>query len=134
MDEEITKKKDAVFRGKTLEELQKMDIREFAKYLKSRQKRFVLRQFQDIEKFVERAKKKAAKNRPVKTHLRDLIVSPGLVGTKVSIHNGKMFTPVDVTMEMLGHKLGEFAPTRARIKHGKAGVGATKGTKSKAKK
>jgi small subunit ribosomal protein S19 len=130
---EITKKQ-FTFRGKTVEELQTLDVREFAKYLTSRQRRFTLRQFQEIEKFIVRAKAKIAKNRPIKTHLRALIISPQMVGMKIQIYNGQKFIPVEVTGEMLGHKFGEFAPTRARIKHGKAGVGATKGSKAKSKK
>ena len=133
MDEEI-RKKQFTFRGKTIEELKKIDVREFSKYLKSRTRRFVLRRFQEIEKFVERANKKIAKNKPIKTHRRDLVIVPDLVGMKISIYNGHNFVPIIVTEEMLGHKFGEFAPTRARIKHGKAGVGATKGTRSKSKK
>ena len=65
---EITKK-DFTFRGKTLEELQKLDVREFAKYVKSRQRRTILRQFQEIEKFIARAKTKIAKNKLVKTYI-----------------------------------------------------------------
>ena len=133
MDEEI-RKKQFTFRGKTIEELKKIDVREFSKYLKSRTRRFVLRRFQEIEKFVERANKKIAKNKPIKTHRRDLVIVPDLVGMKISIYNGHNFIPIIVTEEMLGHKFGEFAPTRARIKHGKAGVGATKGTRAKSKK
>ncbi|PIO08316.1 30S ribosomal protein S19 [Candidatus Pacearchaeota archaeon CG10_big_fil_rev_8_21_14_0_10_34_12] len=132
--EEETKKKQFTFRGKTLEELNAMDIREFAKHLKSRQRRFVLRRSQEIEKFTEKVRKKIEKNRPVKTHLRDILITSKLVGMKISVYDGKKFVPVEVVGEMIGHKLGEFAPTRARIKHGKAGVGATKGTKSKSKK
>jgi small subunit ribosomal protein S19 len=63
-----------------------------------------------------------------------LVIVPKLVGMKIQIYNGRDFVPVEITGEMLGHKLGEFAPTRARIKHTKAGVGATKGTKHKSKK
>ena len=133
MDEEI-RKKQFTFRGKTIEELKKIDVREFSKYLKSRTRRFVLRRFQEIEKFVERANKKIAKNKPIKTHRRDLVIVPDLVGMKISIYNGHNFIPIIVTEEMLGHKFGEFAPTRARIKQGKAGVGATKGTRAKSKK
>lgn len=127
-------KKQFTFRGKTTEELKKLDVREFSKYLNSKTKRFVLRQFQEIEEFVKRANKKTAKNKPIKTHRRDLIIVPRLIGMKISVYNGKTFVPIIVTEEMLGHKFGEFALTRARIKHGKAGVGATKGTKSKSKK
>lgn len=127
-------KKQFTFRGKTIEELKKLDVREFSKYLNSKTKRFVLRQFQVIEEFVKRAKKKAAKNKPIKTHRRDIIIVPGLIGMKINIYNGKTFVPVIVTEEMLGHKFGEFSLTRKKVGHGSAGVGATKGTKFKAKK
>jgi len=128
------RKKEFTYRGKPLEELKQLDIREFAKYLTSRQRRTVMRQFQKIEYFVNRAKGKHAKGKKIKTHQRDLIIVPEMVGMKIQIYNGQNFIPVDVVSEMLGHKFGEFAPTRAKIKHGSAGVGATKGSKSKSKK
>ncbi|RLG15666.1 30S ribosomal protein S19 [Candidatus Pacearchaeota archaeon] len=128
------KKKQFTFRGKTIEELKEMDVREFAKYLKSRARRTVLRQFHEIEKFINKAKKKEAKNKPIKTHQRDLVIVPEMIGMKIQVHNGKNFVSTEISNEMLGHRLGEFALTRARIKHGKAGIGATKGTKAKAKK
>jgi len=126
--------KDFTYRGKTLEELQALDVREFAKFLKSRSRRSVLRQFRDIEDFIARSKKKLEKKKPIKTHLRNIAVVPQMVGWKIGVHNGSGFIPVEVTGEMLGHRLGEFALTRNRVKHGSAGVGATKGTRSKAKK
>ncbi len=127
-------KKQFTFRGKSLEELKTLSVREFAKYVKSRQRRSILRQFQEIENFVNRAKKKIAKGKKVKTHKRSIVIVPEMVGMKIQIYNGQRFTPVEIIGEMLGHRLGEFALTRARIKHGKAGVGATKGTRAKSKK
>lgn len=131
---EKIEKKQFTFRGKTIDELKKLDVREFAKYLKSGQRRTLLRQFQEIEKFITRCKEKIAKNKSIKTHKRDLIIVPEMVGMKINIHNGKSFTSVEIQEEMLGHKFGEFALTRGKVKHGTAGVGATKGTKAQAKK
>ncbi len=128
------KKKEFTYRGKTIEELKKLDVREFAKYLRSRQRRNVLRQFQKIEDFVSKAKVKISRNKPVKTHHRDLVIVPGMVDMKIHVHDGRNFFGVNIIGEMLGHRLGEFALTRGRVKHGKSGVGATKGTKFKAKK
>ena len=128
------KKKEFKYRGKNIEELKKLDVREFAKLLRSRNRRTVLRQFQEIEKFVEKAKKKHEKGKKIRTHDRYLIIVPEMVGMKLQVYNGSQFITFDVVGEMLGHRLGEFAPTRARIKHTKAGVGATKGTKLKSKK
>ena len=128
------KKKEFMYRGKSLDELKTLDVREFAKYLKSRQRRAALRQFNEIEKFVARSAKKIARNKPVRTHSRDLVIVPKMVGMKLNIHTGRNFEPVEITGNMLGHRLGEFALTRAKVKHGSAGVGATKGSKFKAKK
>jgi len=129
-----THKKQITFRGKTLDELKTLSVREFAKYVKSSERRSILRQFQEIENFVNRAKKKIANGKKVKTHKRSLVIVPEMVDMKIQIYNGQNFIPLEITGEMLGHRFGEFALTRARIKHGKAGVGATKGTRAKAKK
>ena len=128
------KRKEFTYRGKTLDELKKLDVREFSKYIKSGLRRTVLRQFQNIEDFVSRAKNKINKNKPVKTHQRSLVIVPEMVGMKINVHDGRSFFPVIITGEMLGHRLGEFAITRSRVKHGKSGIGATKGSKFKAKK
>ena len=128
------KRKEFTYRGKSLEELKKLEVREFAKHLKSRARRTVLRQFQQIENFINRAKIKSNKNKPIRTHQRELIVVPEMVGMKISIHNGRNFEPTQITGEMLGHRFGEFAMTRNKVKHSKAGIGATKGSKFKSKK
>lgn len=129
-----TQKKQFKFRGKTIDELKTLNVREFAGLVNSRERRSVLRNFQEIEKFIDRAKKKIAKGKAVKTHERSLVIVPEMVGMKLQVYNGQKFIAFEITGEMLGHRFGEFAPTRARIKHGKAGVGATKGTKAKSKK
>ena len=131
--EEI-RKKQFTYRGKSIEELKKLDVREFAKYLRSRQRRTALRQFQKIEEFVNRSKKKDKRDKKIRTHQRDLIVVPEMVGMTIYVYDGRNFIPVNIIGEMLGHTFGEFAPTRKRVNHGSAGVGATKGTKFKAKK
>ncbi len=129
---EITKKQ-FTFRGKTLEELKAMDVREFAKLLKSRRRRSVLRQFQKIEEFINRAKEKLSKNKSIKTHQRNIVIVPQMIGMRINVHDGRNFVPVDIVGEMLGHILGEFALTRTKVKHGAAGIGATKGTKAQSK-
>ncbi len=128
------KRKEFTYRGKTLEELKKLDVREFSKYIKSGERRTALRQFQQIENFISRAKTKINKNKAVRTHERSLIIVPEMVGMKIDIHDGRNFIPINITGEMLGHRLGEFAMTRGKVKHSKAGIGATKGSKFKAKK
>ena len=48
----------------------------------------------------------------VKTYSRDSMISPEFVGQTIAVHNGRTFVPVFVTENMVGHKLGEFSPTR----------------------
>ncbi len=55
---------------------------------------------------------------PIKTWARDCDISPEMVGYTFSVHNGKLFIDVRVSEEMIGHKLGEFSPTRKFVKHG----------------
>ena len=119
-------RREKTYRGKNLEELKVLDTREFAKLLKARGRRALMRNFNVIENFVKRCEKKKAKTKAIKTHLRDLIIVPKLVGMTIHIYNGQKFVPVRIIEEMVGHRLGEFALTRKGVKHGAAGVGATK--------
>jgi len=54
----------------------------------------------------------------IKTWARDCTIVPEMIGYTFGVHNGKDFIPVKVTEEMVGHKLGEFAPTTKFIRHG----------------
>jgi small subunit ribosomal protein S19 len=109
--------------------LKKLDVREFAKLLTSRQRRYVLRNFQKVENFLKRARAKIQKKKQIKTHLRDITIVPEMVGWKMQIYKGNGFEQMEVIGEMLGHKIGEFALTRKKVNHNKAGLGATKSSK-----
>jgi len=115
------------FKGKTIEELQKISLEEFAKLLPSRQRRKLLRGFNEKEKkFLERLRKS---DKPVRTHLRDFVIIPEMVDKKVLVHNGKDWILVNIKPEMVSHRLGEFALTRKKVIHSAPGVGATKASK-----
>ncbi|MFT4176930.1 MAG: 30S ribosomal protein S19 [Luteolibacter sp.] len=62
-----------------------------------------------------------ADRKPIKTWSRNSMITPDFVGHNFAVHNGKTFVPVYVTENMVGHKLGEFAPTRIFRAHG--GIG-----------
>lgn len=126
--------KEILYRGKTIEELKALDTREFAKFTKSRTRRAILRQTANIDNFVTKCKECSERKKPIRTHLRDIIIVPKLVGYKIFIHNGKEFLELETNVEMLGHRLGEFAITRQKVKHGAAGLGATKSSMAKATK
>ncbi|PAV15761.1 ribosomal S19 S15 [Pyrrhoderma noxium] len=52
---------------------------------------------------------------PIQTDARACTILPNFVGIRFMVHNGKSYTPVNVTQDMVGHKLGEFAPTKKRF-------------------
>lgn len=62
----------------------------------------------------------AGRKQPIKTWARASVIVPEMVGNTFNVHNGKVFVPVFVTENMVGHKLGEFSPTRAFKTHGMA--------------
>ncbi|KAJ6591673.1 ribosomal protein S19-domain-containing protein [Mycena vulgaris] len=76
-------------------------------------------------KKLRKAKKEAPPNEKpavVKTHLRDMIVVPEMIGSVVGIYNGKVFNNVEIKPEMTGHYLGEFSCSYRPVKHGRPGV------------
>ena len=63
---------------------------------------------------------KSGKKTMIKTYSRCSTIIPEMVGNTISVHNGKAWIPVYVTENLVGHKLGEFAPTRTFRKHANA--------------
>merc|ERR1711862_10782 len=61
----------------------------------------------------------------VKTHLRNMIIVPDMIGSVVGVYNGKVFTSVEIKPGMIGHYLGEFSISYKPVRHGKPGIGAT---------
>ncbi|KAI9204304.1 ribosomal protein S19-domain-containing protein [Polychytrium aggregatum] len=79
-------------------------------------------------KKLRKAKKEALPNEKpttVKTHLRNMIIVPEMIGSVVGVYNGKVFNQVEIKPEMVGHYLGEFSITYKPVKHGRPGIGAT---------
>lgn len=129
--------REYTYRGKSLEELKKMDLNEFAKLLPSRQRRSVSREFTYVKKrLLEKVKmtNEGKYKKSIRTHCRDMIVLPEMVGLTITIHNGKEWKPILILPEMLGHYLGEFNGTRKRVAHSAPGVGATKSSTASASK
>jgi len=116
------------FRDKTPEEIRGMSIEEFAKLLKSRQRRTLKRGLTDNQKkLLEKIKKDPKKFH--RTRCREMIILPEMVGVKIGVHNGKGYVTLEIRTEMLGHRLGEFAMTRKGVKHSAPGFGATRSSK-----
>ena len=124
--------KDFMYRGHTLDSLLAMSMDEFINLLSSRQRRSLQRGLTPeqrilLEKLREaREAVKAGKEATIKTHVRDLIILPEMVGMKIQVHNGKEFIPVDIKPAMIGHYLGEFAITNKPVRHGTPGIGSSR--------
>lgn len=122
-------KKEFMYRGKTLAELQSMSLNDFMLLVPSRARRSMKRGFTESQKkLIEKVKKaKAGKlKKPIKTQVRDMIIIPDMVGLLIQVHRGKEFMPINITEEMVGHYLGEFTYNRTRVQHSAPGIGATK--------
>jgi len=65
----------------------------------------------------------------VKTHLRDMLIMPEMIGSIIGVHNGKVFTSVEVKADMVGHYTGEFSISYKPVRHGRPGIGATSSSK-----
>jgi len=116
------------FRGKSLEELKQMSIDEFSRLLTSRDRRALKRGLTQSQRILLDDIRRNPENFH-KTHVRDMIILPEMVGIKLGVYNGKEWTNVVITPEMVGHRLGEFSITTKRVKHSAPGIGATRGSK-----
>jgi small subunit ribosomal protein S19 len=123
------------YRGYTLEELKKMNMDQFIQLLPARARRSLKRGLPPRQKkLLERLRrayraKKRGKDLLTRTHVRDMIIFPEMVGLKIGIYNGKEFVIVEIKPDMISHYLGEFALTRKRVQHGSPGIGATRSSK-----
>ena len=120
----MAERKQKTFRGFTEEELRAMPLDEFVRLIPSRERRSLQRGLNQQQKRL--LQKLAAGKDRVKTHSRDMVIIPAMLGKTILVHNGKQFVDVTITLEMLGHRLGEFAFTRKRVQHSSPGVGATR--------
>lgn len=132
ISEQKMPKKEFTYRGHTKDELQGMSMDEFIKLLPSRQRRSLQRGLAREQRIllenIRSAKKglKEGEKAVTKTHSRDMIILPEMVGVTILVHSGKEFTPVEITPEMIGYYLGEFAITSKPVRHGSPGIGASR--------
>ena len=134
--DETLKKKRAfrkfTYRGVDLDQLLDMPNNQLVELMHSRaRRRFnrgLKRKSMALIKKLRKAKKEAPpmeKPAIVKTHLRNMIVVPEMIGSIIGIYNGKTFNQVEIKAEMIGHYLGEFSLSYKPVKHGRPGIGAT---------
>lgn len=121
-------KKEFTYRGFNEAQLKKMSLQEFSKIVPARLRRSLKNGFDEQKKAVIQKLEQGKDG--VKTHARDMVILPIMIGKIIKVYNGKEFTDVRVEVDKVGHYLGEFVMTTKGVKHGAAGIGASKGTKS----
>ncbi|MCW4052776.1 MAG: 30S ribosomal protein S19 [Candidatus Bathyarchaeota archaeon] len=124
--------KEFAYRGYNLEQLQGLSMDEFILLLPSRHRRSLQRGLKTEQRILLEkmrvAKAAIAKGQSfvVKAHARDMVILPEMAGVTVMLHSGKEFVKVEITPEMIGHYLGEYAITNKPVKHGQPGIGASR--------
>ncbi|MEM2123464.1 MAG: 30S ribosomal protein S19 [Candidatus Bathyarchaeia archaeon] len=121
--------REFTYRGYTMDQIQKTSMDKFIQLLPSRQRRSLLRGLTEQQRILLERIRRAKRNpesKPVKTHCRDMVILPEMVGLTIMLHNGKEYVPIKIRPEMIGHYLGEFAITCRRVTHGTPGIGASR--------
>ena len=120
--------KEFLWYGLTWDKVEKLSDEEFARYCPSRIRRSLKRGLNvNAKKLID----EVTLGKPnIKTHLRDVIITPVFAGKQIKVHNGKEFIMIMVEKDMIGHRLGEFVLTRKRLQHSAPGIGATKSSSS----
>jgi small subunit ribosomal protein S19 len=115
------------FRGKSIDELKKMSIEELMVIANADFRRAFKRGLSPEEKaFLANMKKKSAKSKNIRTHMREMFILPNFVGLTIHVYNGKEFIPIEIKPSMVFHRLGEFALSTKQVKHGSPGMKATR--------
>ncbi len=120
--------KEFKWQGKNEEEIKSLDLATFLEMIPARRRRSLKRGFTEAQKKLIRKIEEDQKN--IKTHCRNMVIIPAMIGKTIRVYNGKDFVPLIITVEMLGHVLGEFAHSRKMVSHSSAGVGATRSSKA----
>ena len=136
MADEADKKKRTFrkfsYRGVDLDQLLDMNTDELVELFHARARRRFQRGLKRkplaLIKKLRKAKKEAAggeKPEAVRTHLRNMLIVPEMIGSVIGVYNGKTFNQVEIKPEMVGHYLAEFSISYKPVKHGRPGIGAT---------
>ncbi len=132
------RKREYTYRGHTLVELQAMPLwadegdeetLAIIDLLSARARRSLSRTLsRENEHLLDRIRN-SGENDVVRTHRRDMVILPEMVGKMIAVHNGRQFVQVEIQPEMIGGFLGDYALTRNRGIHSGPGVGATRSSK-----
>lgn len=117
------------YRGYTLDQLSSMSTEALLQLLPSRARRSLNRGVSDEKRKLLEDVRKMREGKlqgQIRTHARDMIILPSMVGLTIHVYNGKEFIPVEIKQEMIGRYLGEFVITNKKVVHGTPGIGASR--------
>jgi small subunit ribosomal protein S19 len=117
--------KNFQYRGRTVDELRAMSMDEFISILPARMRRSLRRGLSSDQRIVLE-KLRRNQDKPIRTHARDMIILPEMIGKSVFVHTGKEFKEIKVNEKMLGHYVGEYAISINLVRHGRPGIGASR--------
>ena len=120
--------KEFTYKGLSLDELRSLPMDKLMELLPARARRSLKRE-KNHDQAVLYEKLSSPEVSEYKTHIRDAIIIPALIGKVVEVYNGNSYVKFEIRPEMVGHYLGEFALTRKEVKHSGPGVGATRSSK-----
>ena len=121
--------KEFAYNGLSEKELNGLSLEKLLAVFPARARRSLTRGINDDKRKLIKAIKTTKTDKTstsIKTHLRDLIILPFMVGVTVNVFSGKEFMPVNITTQMIGHYLGEYVITNKRVNHGAPGVGSSR--------
>ncbi|MGD2200438.1 MAG: 30S ribosomal protein S19 [Candidatus Bathyarchaeota archaeon] len=119
--------KEFLYRGLNEEQLKTVSMDEFIRMLPSRMRRSLRRGISDRQRIlIEKIRSWTPDQKPIRTHARDLIILPEMIGKTVHVFNGSEFKEVRLDVRKVGHYLGEYAITNQPVRHGRPGIGASR--------
>ena len=117
------------YRGYNIEQLKAMSLEQFLELLPSRQRRSLNRGISDVKRKLlgeVRQARDGKLSNPIRTHSRDMIILPYMVGLTIHVYSGKEFVALEIKPPMVGHYLGEYVITNKKVVHGTPGIGASR--------
>ena len=119
--------KEFLYKGRNEDELKALSMDEFIRLLPSRMRRSLRRGISDRQRILlEKIRAWTPDNKPIRTHARDLVILPEMIGKTIHVFNGIEFVENKIDLKKIGHYLGEYAITNRPVRHGRPGIGASR--------
>ncbi len=123
--------KKFTFKGLETDAAKALTFEQFIALIPSNHRRTLKRQGVQVKTFLLKIEKLRKRGKlAFKTRVREMVIMPAMLGMTVSVYNGKEYTPVLITLDHLGHRLGEYSIPIKQVRHSGPGIGATRGSKA----